>query len=119
MRLKRYHYIQTAATPQHWFNFYKGPLSQYIQEFKDDFCLVINCSRVYDETYILPFEDFKVLFVPASMFDKRRWQGCISGDCIKLSPVENGFEKPVHEYMNAFHLLKRAPRPLPKPVEFS
>jgi hypothetical protein len=118
LRLRQYHYIQTATTRQRWFNFSKRPLSRYIREFGDDFCLVINCSRQWDEAYILPFGDFKDLFVPASMIDERRWEGGIVDDCIRLSPVEKNFEKFVGTYLNAFHSLRHAPLPLPQAVDF-
>src|SRR3954468_14552263 len=80
------HYVMTAETDDHWFNFYAGKLAKYQNDYADDFCLVVNGSTTEDDAYVLPFAEFSDFFskdylAPRTM----RWVGHIVGERIILN----------------------------------
>lgn len=119
LRLGRRHYITNATAM--WFNFYAGKIKTFIEDYGDDFCLVINCSRRFDDAFILPYNEFRDFFTPEFLDAKRRWHGYVHADdeAIRLTPCRQGHEKLAHEYHNAFHLLQDAPLPLPTKLDIS
>jgi hypothetical protein len=126
-RLKHYHYITEATTEGMWFNFSKNKLDKYVEDYGDDFCLVVNGSTEYDDAYILPFKEFKDLFTIENMKEekftkiKHRWSGTIDKHTqeIKLEPSNQRHEKAAFEYHNKFNLLQHAPQPFPKEVDLN
>jgi len=94
-------------------------MDKYIRKFGDDFCLVLNRSKVRNDAYILPFKEFKDIFTVANLSDKksRIWAGHIipNSEELRLTPTYQGHEKFVGNYHNKFQLLlPNAPQPLPK-----
>jgi hypothetical protein len=114
--LERRHYIIDATTQTRWFNLYESKLREFTGSFGDDFCLVINGSRQFNDAFILPFKDFNDFFSPDFLDATHRWSGNVhaADEVIKLSLDGKTKEKFGHEYHNAFDLLQAAPLPLPE-----
>src|SRR6266700_7960291 len=98
-QLEARHYITTARTCTHWYNFYAGKVNEYRQLYGDNFCLVINCSLKHDDAYVLPFKDVKESFSPEYL-NGNRWIGTVRRDNIIVSVAG----KPMQEvYVGRFH----------------
>ena len=96
-----------------WFNFYEGKLRDFISNYGEKFCLVINSSTQFDDAFILPFKDWEDFFSHDLLDANHRWVGCVRADdeVIRLFTEGRSKEKFGHEYHNAFHLLQDAPLP--------
>ena len=95
-----------ATANNHWYNFYANRAKEYISQYGNNFCLIINGSNQYDDFYILPFKYFKDFFSPDYLDGNNRWIGTIKGHRIYLTC--NGKipkSTPVDQYYNAFDLL--------------
>jgi 5-methylcytosine-specific restriction endonuclease McrA len=100
--LNRNHYVTKATASNHWFNFSRGKLTRYVQQFSDGFCLIVNGSTSTDDAYIMPFGDVKPLFTEENLEDSgRRWVGTIINDIIRVRRQRMS----VSAYHNAFQLL--------------
>ena len=79
------HYVRSATGPRHFFDFSEGKLERYIEEYGDDFCLVILCStQCPGDVYVIPFPAIRHMLTPAALAnDSRRraprWTGKIEG----------------------------------------
>jgi hypothetical protein len=116
--LEQRHYITLARTTTNWFNFYESRLRDYIHKYGSEFCLVIDCSTKIDDAYILPFGDFKDFFTSDFLDASHRWVGNVINENIRISANNEGRERPVSDYHDAFHLLQDAPSPKPKRPEY-
>jgi len=116
--LKQRHYVTTATTSTHWYDFYPSILNTRRSQYGDNFCLVLNCSRICDEAYILPFTKFAQYFSPEYL-KGNRWFGHVRREYLTVEPDQG----PIHEvdvgpFYNAFELLQDAPQPIPARIEF-
>jgi hypothetical protein len=117
VRLEHRHYVTTAQTGTHWFNFYAKKLRDYRREYADDFCLVINCSDVQDQAYILRYAEVEDCFTPQYL-NGPRWIGTVRNDNLTVSLAGKPIiELHVGRFLNAFELLQNAPQPLPPKLE--
>jgi hypothetical protein len=108
-KLKHRHYVTTARTRTHWYNFYERPLKKYIAEYGDNFCIVLNCARSFNFAYVLPFKDIKDCFLPE--YSKGgRWNGNVIDENLIVSvDGKRKCEMCVGSFRNAFALLQDAP----------
>ena len=111
-QLSKQHYIRKAKSNTKWFDFSKGKLNQRKRQFNGDFCLVVNCSEVSDDAYVLPYQAVAALFTEDTLMDNDtrppRWMGTIDDNhLLKLTP--SGRTKNLFQYHNAYHL---------KPIQF-
>jgi hypothetical protein len=57
--IDRRHYVMNATAANHFYNFYTGRVSNYRSQYQEDFCLIINGSKIHNDAYVLPFSAFK------------------------------------------------------------
>src|SRR5262249_13902815 len=83
----RRHYLRRATTPNHWFDFWRGKLEEYVRQYGDDFCLVVY-GGVTSDAYVMPYSLFKNYFCDANLDTNRpRWVGTIDNDQLRFGSV--------------------------------
>lgn len=113
--LRRRHYLQFARVGTHFFNFHLGTFNKKRAQYGDNFALIISCSDVLDDSYVLPLSEFKPFFsedylIGASLDDphRYRWRGNVYNDRLHLygsrMPTRT---RAVAEFHNAFKLLEQ------------
>lgn len=77
------HYVRTATGPRHFFDFSARKMERYIEEYGDDFCLVIlSTTDCPMDVYVIPFPAIRHMLTRASLandYRRRapRWTGKI------------------------------------------
>ena len=102
--LRRRHYVRDATAANRWFDFASSKVQQFERRYGDDFCLVVNGSEDADDAYVLPYRFARQVFKAEHLDSRGRWVGTIVGDHLKLGKADRSH--PVHEFHNAFHLLR-------------
>lgn len=102
------HYIRKVRPGNYWFDFSVSKMEKFIDNFGDNFCLVLYASQEYDNAYIIPYSKAKEVFTE-ELIDrpKRRWTGTIKDDRMGVfcHPSEPKHLR-VKDYYNAFNLLE-------------
>ncbi len=110
-KIEQRHYVMNATADNHWYNFYRNRLMEYIHQYGDAFCLVINGSEHFDDAYILPYARFKEFLTDDYLNPHNRWIGTVRDDKLHLTaPGKPTKSISIIKYYNSFELLDRSNR---------
>jgi hypothetical protein len=97
------HYIQTAATWNHWFQLAVKRIEHFATRYGDDFCIVLNGSEEPSDVYVIPYAVLRPLLRTTTPDRRRRWVGRIVNGELRLNGVARGL--PMQRFHRALELL--------------
>ena len=103
--LEKFHYIRKAdASTDYWFSFNQGKLERYLNNYGENFCLVLVGSDNNEDSYVMPYREVKSIFSVENLVPKNRWVGTVRNDILRIHGSGEGIS--VSRYYNALNLLE-------------
>jgi hypothetical protein len=101
------HYMQNATAANHWYAFSRDKVKKLQAKLGNGFCLIINGSVMFNEAYIIPYDEFAKFYTDDYLDVVRgRWVGTIKNNQIKITA--HGLPTKIISggpFYNAFELL--------------
>lgn len=109
------HYVRSATSENHWFDFSNKVVESYLASFGRDFCMIVNGSESEDDAYVLPYRIISEVLTEEGLDKRGRWVGTIWKDVLRIHLT--GKSIVVSDFYNRFDLLdSQALNETPEPV---